>query len=87
MTTQIAVKLPDELVAAADCLVVNGTFASRSDLVRRGIEVVVSSARQEAIDAAYEDGYTRVPETAAELREAERLAQEALREEPWERWW
>lgn len=87
MTTQIAVKLPDELVAAADRLVADGTFTSRSEVVRRGVEVVVRAGQRHAVDVAYQAGYATRPESAAELAEAERLALAAIRDEPWDRWW
>ena len=38
MTTQIAVRLPDDLVSRLDALV-PGTHESRSDAIRRSIEV------------------------------------------------
>jgi Arc/MetJ-type ribon-helix-helix transcriptional regulator len=38
MTSQIAIRLPDELVAQLDALV-PGTHESRSDAVRRSIEL------------------------------------------------
>ncbi|HEV2362177.1 MAG TPA: ribbon-helix-helix domain-containing protein [Acidimicrobiales bacterium] len=87
MTTQIAVKLPDELVAAADQLVADGSFDSRSELVRRGIEVIVRAGQRRAVDDAYRAGYTATPETEQELAEAESLALAAIRDEPWDRWW
>lgn len=83
MTTQIAVKLPDEIVARIDELVARGVFASRSAAVRRGLEVIVSADRRRAIDRAYEEAYRRFPETDDELRAAERLATLSIEEEPW----
>lgn len=49
MTTQIAVRLPDELVERLDQLV-PATHASRSDAVRRSIEVYLTrlAAEQDA---------------------------------------
>jgi hypothetical protein len=38
------------------------------------------------IDDAFAAGFTRVPEGDAELRDAMRLAIEAIEEEPWEPW-
>lgn len=85
--TQIAVKLPDGLVRRMDLLVGGGAFASRSALVRRGIELALRLADQERIDRAYEEGYSRAPETDQEIEEARRLAELSIEEEPWERWW
>jgi Arc/MetJ-type ribon-helix-helix transcriptional regulator len=87
MTTQVAVKLPDELVAAIDRLVAVGRFASRSAAVRAGLGILTREAERELIDRAFRDGFRRIPETAEELEEARRLAIEAIEDEPWEPWW
>ena len=87
MSTQIAVKLPDGLVAELDALVARGAFDSRSDAVRHGIEALVRSSERQRIDAAFEEAFSRYPDTAEELAEATRLAIESINEEPWEKWW
>ncbi|HEX6419147.1 MAG TPA: hypothetical protein VFZ77_11655 [Acidimicrobiales bacterium] len=87
MTTQIAVKLPDRLVTEIDRLVADGSFASRSDAVRHGIESLVRSAERHRIDRAFAEGFRRHPDTEADVAEATRLAVEAINDEPWERWW
>ena len=87
MTTQIAVKLADDLVVALDQLVHEGRFDSRSDAVRQGLERVVRDARADAIDRAFAEGFRRVPERPEELAEAERLALQSIADEPWEKWW
>jgi Arc/MetJ-type ribon-helix-helix transcriptional regulator len=87
MTVQIAVKLPDRLVAELDHLVTTGSFESRSDAVRHGIEALVRQGERERIDRAFVEGFRRRPDTAAELADATRLAVEAVNDEPWERWW
>lgn len=87
MTIQIAVKLPDKLVAHLDELVRSGTFPSRSNGVRRALEVLLEAEERRRLDAAFADGFRRVPDDGPELAEATRLAVEAINEEPWERWW
>lgn len=87
MTTQIAVKLPDALLAAIDDLVGGGAFPSRSQVVRAALEGLLAGERRKQVDAAFAAGFARVPETDAEMREATRLGLEAIAEEPWERWW
>lgn len=86
MTTQLAVKLSDELVSRIDRLVHDGRFASRSHAVRAGLDQVVGDAERKRIDAAFADGFARHPDDDA-LAEAEALAVDAIEEEPWERWW
>ncbi len=62
MTTQIAVRLPDELVERLDALV-PATHESRSEAIRRSIELYLYRLACEQ-DA---DRYGRVPMTDAEL--------------------
>lgn len=85
--TQVAVKLPDDLVRQVDELVDNGVFPSRSSVIRRGVETIVRAQRQHAVAEEYERGYRRFPESEPELVEATRLAVTAIHDEPWERWW
>lgn len=87
MTIQIAVKMPDELAAAADELVSNGTYPSRSELARQAIEALVAEARRHAADRAYREAYTAMPDTPEEQAEAEAHSLQSIAEEPWTRWW
>ncbi len=87
MTVQIAVKLPDDLVAALDRLVAEGAFDSRSSAVRHGVTAVLAAHRRQAFDQAYVEGYDRVPDTEEEMDEATRMAVGSINEEPWEKWW
>jgi Arc/MetJ-type ribon-helix-helix transcriptional regulator len=87
MTTQIAVKLPDELVAEIDALVAHGSFASRSEAVRHGIEALVRGHERDRIDRAFVEGFRRHPQDDTEMADATRLAVDVINDEPWERWW
>lgn len=61
--TQIAVKLPDELVRELDELVAQGLFSSRSSAVRRAVELIVSRQRRDALNESYANGYRQIPES------------------------
>lgn len=87
MTTQIAVRLPDELVGELDRLVEQGAFDSRSQAVRSGLEAMVGTCRRQELERRYRDAITRMPETEEEMAEATRLAVDVIHDEPWERWW
>lgn len=87
MTIQIAVKLPDELAAAADDLVSEAAFASRSDLARRAIEALVGEARRHADDEAYRRAYKYGPESEDDAAELQALSVGSIADEPWQRWW
>lgn len=87
MTTQIAVKLSEELLSALDELVDAGRFESRSGAVRAGLGILIRQAGREEIDRAFTEGFRAHPENPDELGDARRLAIEAIEDEPWERWW
>lgn len=87
MTTQIAVKLPDELVSRVDDLVSKGAFRNRSAAVRDGLEAVVRAKAREGLDQQYARAFALVPESDDELAHATQLAIQSIAEEPWDRWW
>lgn len=87
MTTQLAVKLPDDLVAGVDRLVATRGFSSRSHVVRQALVALLDAEERHRVDAAFAAGFARTPESEAELEDALRLGIEAIEDEPWERWW
>jgi Arc/MetJ-type ribon-helix-helix transcriptional regulator len=84
MPVQVAIRLPDDLVAEVDRLVHDGTFESRSQAIRSGLEAIVAGRRRQELERRYAEA---PPETDQELAEATRLAVESIHDEPWERWW
>jgi Arc/MetJ-type ribon-helix-helix transcriptional regulator len=87
MTVQVAAKLPDELIRRVDELVSAGTFPSRSSAIRQGLESLLGLLERQALDDSVRQGYTRRPESPEEMDGARRLAERAIADEPWERWW
>jgi Arc/MetJ-type ribon-helix-helix transcriptional regulator len=82
-TEQIAVRLPEELLAELDELVAQGVYESRAAAVRAGIEAVVESERRRKTDRAVVAGYRRAPASEAEHESAVASLRDAIREEPW----
>lgn len=94
MSTQIAIRLPDELLAAVDALIARGDAENRADAVRSALERHIAAIERERIDAAIRAGYERVPDdrdavtvwtdhaTAEMMRELDRREREAGFE-PW----
>lgn len=82
-TQQVAVRLPERLLASLDDLVANGAYESRAAAVRAGIEAIARLERERRIDRAIVDGYTRLPPTEAEDRAALVSLSEAILDEPW----
>jgi Arc/MetJ-type ribon-helix-helix transcriptional regulator len=82
-TEQIAVRLPEELLAALDDLIARGVYESRAAATRAGIEAVLELDRRRLTDRAIVDGYHRVPPTEADRKAALASLRAAILEEPW----
>lgn len=80
---QVVVRLDDEVAAAIDRLVADGVVASRSDAVRRGLDRLLDEHHRSEIGRQIVEGYRRVPQTAEEIRWADRAAAAMIAEEPW----
>jgi Arc/MetJ-type ribon-helix-helix transcriptional regulator len=53
MTQQIPVRIEDDKAAAVDQLVEKGLYASRSDVLRSGLDRLLDEEREREIEAAY----------------------------------
>ncbi len=84
-TTQIAVEVPEELLAKVDDLVASGLYKDRDEAISVGIAGLPNLEDKRRIDQAYIDGYTRFPQTAAELEMAQSILCAAIKAEPWEK--
>lgn len=82
-TEQIAVRLPEELLAEVDQLVAQGVYESRAAAVRAGIEAVAESERRRQTDRDVVEGYRRLPAGEAEHAAAVASLRDAILEEPW----
>lgn len=80
---QLVTRIDDETAAAIDSLVDDDEFSSRSDVVRAGILLLVDERRRRAIGDEILAGYTRTPETPAELAAAEASGRAMIADEPW----
>ncbi|HEY4027004.1 MAG TPA: ribbon-helix-helix domain-containing protein [Candidatus Dormibacteraeota bacterium] len=82
MTVQIAVRLPDELIADLDRIVEGGRFANRTDAVRSALERLLDDAREAELDDAIVAGYRRVPDEEPEPW-VEAATRALVVDEPW----
>ena len=79
----ITLRMPDERVARIDALVQAESYESRASFIVEAINRLVSELEERAIDRSIVEGYTRVPQTAEEVRWAEGAARRSIAEEPW----
>jgi Arc/MetJ-type ribon-helix-helix transcriptional regulator len=82
-TEQIAVRIPEELLAVLDELISRGVYESRAAAVRAGIEAVLEVDRRHLMDLAVIEGYRRTPPTKADREAALGSLRDAILEEPW----
>lgn len=67
MSTQLALRLPNDLLGDLDWLVVRCRYENRTEAMRDALVQLVRAERQRHIDEQIVAGYTKNPQTAAEL--------------------
>lgn len=67
MSTQLAIRLPDELLAELDWLVVRCEYSNRTEAMRTAIEEMIRREKSREIDEQYIAAYTKWPQTEEEL--------------------
>jgi Arc/MetJ-type ribon-helix-helix transcriptional regulator len=80
---QIAVRLPEQLLAELDDIIRRGVYDSRAAAVRAGLEAIMHLEAQRQIDRTIVDGYTRLPPTEADTSAALASLRAAILDEPW----
>jgi Arc/MetJ-type ribon-helix-helix transcriptional regulator len=83
MTVQFVTRVTDVVADAVDGLVREGTFASRSDAVRAGLEILLERERRAAVGRTIVDGYRRVPQDGDDLEWSDAATSAMIAEEPW----
>lgn len=86
MATQINIRLDDATVDALDDVAAR-EGVTRAEIVRMAVLRLLQAAERASVATAYRDAYGEHPETAGDLRRAQRVAGRLTSEESWERWW
>jgi Arc/MetJ-type ribon-helix-helix transcriptional regulator len=81
MTKQIALRLPDEMLAKLDEYVSRGKFENRTAAVREAIQALIDDDEERQIAEEYRRAYTEQPEDPAVNEAFTKLAAETM--EPW----
>jgi Arc/MetJ-type ribon-helix-helix transcriptional regulator len=81
-TTQIAVRIPDDLLAELD-RTIPSRFASRAEAVRAGLESVLNSESLAEREARHRQAWTDHPISAAADSQMLSDARALIAEEPW----
>ncbi len=85
-TTQVAVRIDDELLERLDWLVVRCEYDSRADAIRAALIELADRERQREIGEQIAEGYRRIPQTAEEMAVPDFSTWDALDDEDWSDW-
>ena len=67
MSTQLAIRLPDDLLRDLDWLVQRLNYDSRTEAMRDALVKLIDQERRRQIDEQYIEAYTRMPQTEEEM--------------------
>ncbi len=81
--TQLVTRIDDDLASLIDELVAEGVVESRSDAVRRGLQVLIDQHRRRRTAEAIIRGYQEHPQTEGEVGWADQATVRMIGEEPW----
>jgi Arc/MetJ-type ribon-helix-helix transcriptional regulator len=80
---QLVTRISDDLLAAVDELVADGTIESRSHAVRAGLRQVVDEHRRRRVADAIVAGYRATPQQPGELGWPDQATVAMIGDEPW----
>ena len=67
MPTQLAIRLPDDLLKDLDWVVHRLHYDSRTEAMRDALLRLIAQERRREIDEQYVEAYTRMPQTEEEM--------------------
>ncbi len=79
----VAIRLPDDILERLDQLVQPDGYATRTEAIRRAVEVLLDAHEQAVVDREIVEAYIRMPQTDAEVAIAATVARRLIEEEPW----
>jgi Arc/MetJ-type ribon-helix-helix transcriptional regulator len=85
-TTQVAVRIEQQLLERLDWLVVRCSFDNRAEAIRAAIEKLAKQEREREIDEQIVEAYTRMPQTEEELEWSRHNDWSNLPDEDWSDW-
>lgn len=86
MTTQVAVRLDDQLLRDLDWLVIRCSFENRAEAIRAALSELTERERQREIDERIIAAYTAMPQTADETITPDFTAWDHLDDDDWSEW-
>jgi metal-responsive CopG/Arc/MetJ family transcriptional regulator len=87
MPTQLAIRLPDDLVKDLDWVVHRLKYDSRTEAMRDALVRLIDQERRREIGEQIADGYRRMPQSEEEIVASDQAFIDSVNDEPWDKWW
>jgi metal-responsive CopG/Arc/MetJ family transcriptional regulator len=87
MSTQLAIRIPDDLLQDLDWVVHRLKYESRTEAMRDALVKLIDHERRRHIGEEIARGYQQIPQTEAEIVVSDQAFIDSVNDEPWERWW
>jgi len=87
MSTQLAIRLPDELLRDLDWLVVRLGYDNRTEAMREALVRLIDVERRRQIDEQYVAAYTRMPQTEEEMADIPFQSWDLDGDDDWSQLW
>jgi Arc/MetJ-type ribon-helix-helix transcriptional regulator len=85
-TTQVAVRLTDELLETLDWLVARCDYENRAEAIRASLEAHARRERSREIGERIAEGYRRIPQTPDEVPDPHFAGWDSLDDGDWSGW-
>jgi metal-responsive CopG/Arc/MetJ family transcriptional regulator len=86
MSTQLAIRLPDDLLRDLDWVVLRLNYDSRTEAIRDALLKLIDQERRREIDEQYVEAYTRMPQTEEEMADIPFQAFDLEGDDDWSEW-
>jgi metal-responsive CopG/Arc/MetJ family transcriptional regulator len=87
MPTQLAIRLPDDLLHDLDWVVHRLHYDSRTEAMRDALIRLIQQERRREIGEQIAEGYRRMPQTEEEIGGSDQAFVDSVNDEPWDKWW
>jgi metal-responsive CopG/Arc/MetJ family transcriptional regulator len=86
MSTQLAIRLPDDLLRDLDWVVHRLKYDSRAEVMRDALMKLIDQERRKEIGEQIADGYRRMPQTEEEMADIPLQAWDLDGDDDWSDW-
>lgn len=87
MSTQLAIRIPEDLLEDLDWVVQRLKYESRTEAMRDALVRLIDHERRRQVGEEIAEGYRRIPQTEVEISVSDQPFIDSVNDEPWDKWW